>query len=281
MNSYATFFSQLYHFLIYKVKKPKTQLENGMLIISVDVDVGNKKLGELNKGRRDLDISSRLSEYLVGKIEEQALPIFINLFNNFGVPVTFAIRGQLMEVDDLVLNFLRKSSIKHDIGAHGYYHRSFTSLTRGDAKKELKKIRLAMEKFDITPRSFVFPKNRVAHLDLLEEQGYKCYRGARPYRMHVEKRGSLFNICPSLYINRDSSPHLVKRMLNIAISEKLPFHIWFHLWNFGQEIETMRRSINNTLIPLFDYAKRKKRSGVLTFETMLSAAVEVEKHLPQ
>lgn len=281
MNGHATFFSQLYHFLSYLMKKPKTQLENGMLIISVDVDVGNKKLGVLNKGRNDINISRRFSEYSIGKIEEQALPMFIDLFDNFEVPATFAIRGQLMEVDDLVLDFLRKSSIKHDIGAHGYYHRPFTNLTRDDAEKELEKTRLVMRKFDISPRSFVFPKNRVAYLDLLEKQGYKCYRGARAYRMHIEKRGSLFNICPGLYVSKDSNSDLVKRMLNVAISRKLPFHIWFHLWNFGQKNEHTRRSINNTFVPLLDYAKRKEKSGVLALETMLSAAEKVERHLDQ
>jgi hypothetical protein len=40
VNEYVSFFSQLYHFLAYSIKKPKMQLEKGMFIISIDVDVG-------------------------------------------------------------------------------------------------------------------------------------------------------------------------------------------------------------------------------------------------
>lgn len=272
-------FSQLSHFLVFLMKKPKTQFEKGMLIISVDVDVGNKELGVLNKGQNDANISRHLNEFLIGKIEEQALPIFIHLFNDFEVPITFAIRGQLMEVDTSIFNFFDKS-IKHDVGAHGYYHRPFTSLSRIEAEKELEKIHVAMKKFDIIPRSFIFPKNRVAHLDLLEKHGYKCYRGSGGFLkdcMYIEKQGSLFNIYPSLYVSQGLNYKLLRQIFDISIARKLPFHIWFHLWNFGETKESMQRSINKVFIPLLKYAKKKEKKGMLTFETMLSASEKVEK----
>lgn len=37
--------SQLGHFLIYSLRKPKASLEKGMLIISTDIDVGSQSLG--------------------------------------------------------------------------------------------------------------------------------------------------------------------------------------------------------------------------------------------
>jgi len=51
MSNYVSFFSQMYHFLAYSIKKPKMQLENGMFIISIDVDVGSRELGVINRGK--------------------------------------------------------------------------------------------------------------------------------------------------------------------------------------------------------------------------------------
>jgi len=263
------------------MKRPKTQFEKGMLIISVDADVCDKELGVLNRGQNDANISSYSSEYSIGEIEERSLPLFIDLFDNFEVPVTFAVRGQVVEVDDSFLNLIRKSTMKHDIGAHGYYHREFTNLFHSEAENELNMISVGLKKFGITPLSFVFPKNSVAHLDLLVKYGYKCYRGRGGFVydcMLIEKSGELYNIHPSLYIDQHAKITFLKKILDISTAKKLPFHIWFHLWSFGQEDRHIERSINNIFFPLLDYAKREEENGMLTFETMLSAAEKVEKY---
>lgn len=256
------------------------RLENGMFIISVDVDVGSKELGVINEGKNDANVSSAraLSEYSVGEIEERGLPLFVDLFEDFEIPVTFAIRGQLTEVSDSILGLILKSTIKHDIGAHGYYHNQFTNLSHNETENELKMISVGMKKFGIIPRSFVFPRNSVAHLDLLEKYGYKCYRG-HDYCMNIEKKGRLYNIHPSLFVGQSLSSIFLKKILDIAIAKKLPFHVWFHSWNFGQEDEYIKKKIKRIFVPLLDHAKRREKRGILTFETMLSATEKVEKHL--
>ena len=275
----SSFLSQLYHYLAYKVKKPKMQLENGMFIISIDIDVGSKELGVINKGENDTNVNKYISEYSIGEIEEQALPLFIDLFDSFKIPVTFAMRGQLTEVDDSILKLLRKSSIKHDIGAHGYYHRHFKKLSHNEAENELNMISVSMKKLGIIPRSFVFPNNSVAHLNLLEKYGYKCYRSYGDFMkdcMYIEKWGQLYDVHPSLYLNHSINTIFPKKIVDIAVTKKLPFHIWFHLWNFGESSKSIQKNIRRMLLPLLSYAKRKEKSGELTFETMLSAAEVVE-----
>lgn len=275
MEKHDSFFSQLYHFLAYSIKKPKMQLEKGMFIISIDVDVGSKELGVVNRGKNDANVDRYISEYQVGKIEETALPLFVETFNDFKMPVTFAIRGQLTELNNSILELLLKSFVKHDIGAHGYYHKKFTNLSRNEAENELNMISSGMKKYSIIPRSFVFPKNSVAHLDLLEKYGYKCYRGYGDFIndcMYVEKQGQLYNIHPSLYIDQGTSFAFTKKILDISIAKKLPFHVWFHLWNFGETKKSIESSINKLFFPMLNYAKKKEENGLLTFETMLSAA---------
>ena len=280
INEYVSFFSQLYHFLAFSIKKPKMQLEKGMLIISIDVDVGSRELGVLNKGKNDENIVKHVSEYRVGEIDEVAFPLFFEAFNDFEIPVTFAIRGQLTEVNNSILDSLLKSSVEHDIGAHGYSHREFTNLSRNEAENELNLISEGMKKIGIIPRSFVFPRNSVAHLDLLERYGYRCYRSVGDFKndcMYIEKQDRLYNVHPSLYLDQSISSMFLKKILDLAIAKKLPFHIWFHLWNFGETKGSIHRTINKVFYPLLDYAKKKEKSGLLDVETMLSSTEKVKK----
>ncbi|MFX0126324.1 MAG: polysaccharide deacetylase family protein [Candidatus Hodarchaeota archaeon] len=249
------------------------QLENAMFITSIDVDVGNKELGLINQGKNDTNVHDLLSEFSVGDIEERVLPLFVNFFNDLEIPVTFAIRGQLAEVDGAILDLLMESPIKHDIGSHGYFHMPFPNLSSSEAEKELYRTSMGMRKFGITPRSFVFPKNQAAHLDLLEKYGYKCYRGSSNFLnddMYVEKHGQLYNIHPSFYLGHSMNPIFLKGIIDISVKNRLPFHVWFHPWNFGKTKESIQRSISKVFSPLFRYAKKKEENGLMTFETMLS-----------
>jgi peptidoglycan/xylan/chitin deacetylase (PgdA/CDA1 family) len=280
INGCISFFSQLYHFLAYSIKKPMMQLEKGMFIISVDVDVGSRELGVLNKGKNDENVVRGMSEYRVGEIDEVAFHLFLEMLNDFEIPVTFAIRGQLVEVDNSILESLIKSSVEHDIGAHGYSHREFSNLSRNEAENELDLISEGMKKLGIIPRSFVFPRGGVAHLDLLERYRYKCYRGVGDFmndRMFIEKQGRLYNVHPSLYLDQSISSLFLKKILDLATVKKLPFHIWFHLWNFGETKVAIHKTIKKVFFPLLKYVKKKERSGLLDVETMLSATNQVKK----
>lgn len=276
----VTFTSGLYHFFNFRLRKQKTELENGMLIISVDVDVGSRELGVINGGKNDANVNKHFTEYSIGKIEEGAIPLFVDLLSDFELPVTFAIRGQLTEINDSSLRVLLKSSVKHDIGAHGYYHKEFQNLSRLEAENELNLISVGMNKFGVTPKSFCFPRNSVAHLDLLAKYGYKCYRSNGNFMndcMYIEKGSSLFDVHPTLYLGQPRSPIMLEKILDVSITKRAPFHLWFHLWNLGDTEETMQKTIEKVLFPLFMHAKKKEREGVLTFETMLSATQKIEE----
>jgi peptidoglycan/xylan/chitin deacetylase (PgdA/CDA1 family) len=237
-------------------------------------------LGLLNKVKNDKNIVKDMSEYCVGEIDEVAFHLCFETLNNFEIPVTFAMRGQLTEVNNSILESLLKSSVGHDIGAHGYYHREFTKLCRNEAENELNMISEGMKKFGIIPRSFVFPRGGVAHLDLLERYGYKCYRGVGDFMndcMYIEKQGRLYNVHPSLYLDQSMSSIFLEKILDLAIAKKLPFHIWFHLWNFGKTKGSIHKTINKVFSPLLRCVKKKEKKGILDVETMLSATDRVEQ----
>lgn len=63
---------------------------------------------------------------------------FVDFFNDLKIPVTFALRGQLLEVNTSIVDLLLESPIQHEIGSHGYYHRDFTKLSHSEAEYELR-----------------------------------------------------------------------------------------------------------------------------------------------
>jgi peptidoglycan/xylan/chitin deacetylase (PgdA/CDA1 family) len=266
--------SQFMHLADFTVRHPTIQFEKGALITSIDVDVGSSFIGDINKGKNDINVHEYLTENRIGEIEEKTIPSLIEFFNCLETPVTFAIRGQLTEMKSPVLELLQESPFKHDIGAHGYYHRTFTSLSALEAKHELELISSGMEKFNIKPKSFVFPKNQVAHLSLLEEFGYACYRGEGGLGkdlMNIRKQGRLYNICPGLFLGVTHNPLFLAKIIDISVKNRVPFHVWFHPSDLYETRErSARRKIDRVLLPVYKYAKKREKKGELSFETMHS-----------
>jgi len=272
--------SQFLHLIDFAVRRPTTMLfEKGALITSIDVDVGSKSIGEMNKGKNDINVHEYLTEERVGEIEENTIPLLIEFFDSLEIPVTFAIRGQLSETKSTMLKLLLESPIKHDIGAHGYSHRTFTSLSTLEAQSELELISFGMKKLNINPKSFVFPKNRVAHLCLLGRFGYVCYRGEGGLgkdEMWIRKQGRLYDIRPGFHLGATRYPLFINRIIDISTKSKAPFHLWFHPRDL---YETRGRGtqakINHVLLPIYEYAKSKEKAGELSFETMYSVTRKI------
>jgi hypothetical protein len=94
--------------------------------------------------------------------------------------------------------------------------------------------------------------------------------------MYIEKCGQLFNVHPSICVNQYSSPFFLKKILDISIVKKLPLHVWFHFFNLGQNEKEVQRTARKLFAPVLSYAREKQEQGLLTFETMLSAAQKME-----
>lgn len=268
--------SLLYHNIIYKTLANKSPFEHGMIIVSIDVDVGSAELGLINKGKNDPNISHKHSEWKIGQIEENVFPIVLEFFNAIEIPVTIALRGQLAEVNTSIVDLIHDSPIRHDVGAHGYYHKRFTEMSADEAESELNKVSKAMKAFQIRPKTFIFPRNMVAHLELIRKFGYTCYRdcgGLLRDGMYIKKVDGLYDVHPSLYVTQHSSPLLLRRLVEISFEKKLPFHLWFHCLDFGMNQREMRANISRVLSPIFEHAKGKGRTNGLSFETMLSATM--------
>jgi len=80
---------------------------------------------------------------------------------------------------DLIKQILDKK-IEHEIACHSFSHVEFDSVEREIAESELQHSIEAANIMNINFESFVYPRNKVAHRDLLKEYGFKSYRGVKP-----------------------------------------------------------------------------------------------------
>jgi hypothetical protein len=272
--------SQLYHYLAFGTSFNRNRMDKGSLIISIDIDVGSPQLGVDWNGTCNKLIHDYIPESRLGEIEEIAIPLLAEMFDNLELPATIAFRGQITETDSHAITVLKDYSIKHDIGAHGYSHRTFTSLTDAQAEEELKKISVGMKRLGIEPKSFIFPKNRIAHLDKLEQFGYISYRGDVGFkndRLGVVKVGGLYNICPSFFLGSSPYPALIYKLIDYSAGRGLPCHFWFHPADLGHDSFSIKRKIDRLIFPLLNHAKKAQKKGALSFETMTSIVSRIEE----
>jgi len=99
-------------------------------------------------------------------------------------PCTGIQRDPLYYGKDIIEKIL-SNPVEHEIGYHSFSHVIFSECSREVAEAEIKEgIKLA-EVFGITLKSFVFPQDKIGHLDVLKENGFRIYRG------RIFKRGSM------------------------------------------------------------------------------------------
>jgi peptidoglycan/xylan/chitin deacetylase (PgdA/CDA1 family) len=193
--------------------------------------------------------------------------------------VTFAVRGQLIEVENTVFDQILSSSTEHDIGAHGYYHRCFTSLSRAEAQNELEMISTGFQKIGVRPTSFVFPRDDVSQLDLLERFGYVSYRdrgGLQRDEMFIQRKGKLYDVHPGFHLGATYNPIFLDKIIDIAAARRLPLHMWFHPRDIFETRGSTQKNIEGMLSPLYKYAKKKEKEGTLKFETMQSIVNKIK-----
>lgn len=141
----------------------------------------------------------------------------VDLFEEYRIPATWAIVGHLFleECDGThethpaapewfardpgetlsskpnwfgtdVIDAVLDSSVDHEIGSHSFSHIEFgrPETTAEIAAAELGHFKRATVEYDLEFDSFVFPRNSIAHRELLAEHGYSCYRGPTPDRWY-------------------------------------------------------------------------------------------------
>jgi hypothetical protein len=149
----------------------------------------------------------------------------------------------------------------HEIAFHGATHVPWPTLTRDQARRELQLARPEQR------RTMVFPRNEIAHLDVLAEFGCKAYRGHRRFATRAQSllsefdlgtvsqpmpepaAGSPLELPSGIYVNWRSGPRRLvptavtrrraRNLLTHAARTGNVAHFWLHPENIASAPDTL------------------------------------------
>ena len=213
--------------------------------------------------------------------EREVIPKILELAGKHEIPLTFAILGHLFlksckghkipeepkvpwypkpwfEKDpksswkknpewyapDLVEKILAEGL--HEIACHSFSHIPFSHCSEKVADFELRESLKAMKPLGIKPKTFVFPRNEINHLHLLEKHGFSHYASKpRPKNFLIDfktfglgfpkaKRAKGLIEVPRAYFfytAKFSEFFKLPLLLRLANSQNALFHMWCHGFN--------------------------------------------------
>jgi polysaccharide deacetylase len=280
----------------------RVKLDKGVFVFSLDTELawgtrGNLKYRMEYNGVRD--VVRRL----------------LALCEKYRISITWAVVGQLMvEGNDPwwhapdIVSAIRTCPVPQEIGSHSFEHRlDEPTCTAEEMDADLKAARAVADVQGITLRSFVFPKNRVKHLQVLERNGFRVFRGKdrnwygglpRLFAKlaHVidnylvpsaptvmpEKIGNLWNIPGSyFYVHRRGWASVLPVSFRVrksisgihaAAARQRTFHLWCHPFNLASDPDGLLGGLEN----IFHEVDRLRSEGKIDQLTMSQMAEKLK-----
>ena len=229
----------------------------------------------------------------------------LTIFDKYNIHATWAIVGslylqpspknresKLWRAPDIIQEIKRHKN--QEIACHSFSHREFTQLTREKAESDILHCLALAKKEQIKLASFVFPRNKVNHLNLLKKAGFTCYRTSNKYQSPflqlidllfplpntakptpnqglVAIPGSFYFLScrgPRKYLPLYYRVRRAKLGINHAIKNGTLFHLWFHPIDLADNTENMLHGIEEICL----YASQKEKEGKIQTQTMSQIA---------
>jgi len=192
----------------------------------------------------------------------------LSLSEAHGIPLTWAICGKTAEEDPSAYHSILGSSVKQEIGVHTYSHMYADERTESEYEEDIRRC-ISTLGLSSPPTSFVFPKNREGHFDLLKRMGFTSYRGAlRAIGAPVQCQG-LWNIRPVYYVDQKSlrAAPLIRKFIDACIARSAVFHLWTHPWSLAIDGKP-DAVVSQAMEPVFAYMRARAETGSLSLTTM-------------
>lgn len=196
-----------------------------------------------------------------------------------------------------IVDRIMSSRIQHEIGHHSFSHVPFDSCSAEVAEAEVAEGQRLARQMGITLRSFVFPRNKVGHVGVLEGHGFRIYRGrnlvhnvpggrlgwalggaldlafAPPCQPRA--RGNIWEVPSSLYFSESRFPiTLLPRaklgVLRAARARRI-FHVFLHDWNLVTD-----PGLGSKVDKLLAFVARHRERGNLETITMSDLAARLD-----
>ncbi|WP_435174417.1 polysaccharide deacetylase family protein [Halorussus sp. AFM4] len=280
----------------------------------------------------------------VGEARESWLRL-LELLDDYDVPATWAVVGHLLldscdgehadhPVDDhwferdpgtwegrddrwygeQLVDAIEDADADHEVGSHTFSHVVMDEVSREVAAAEIRECVELAERRGDSLDSLVYPRNYVAHRDVLAAYGVKCYRGNQPRRWYdrglagsaakllgwptgavsptlvtpEKDEYGLVNVPASLYlfcfegrarsaverVAGDPIVSMAKRGIDRASSEQGVFHMWLHPNNLTEERDFRRMEA------ILEHLAEVRDTTPLSVRTMGSIAADFKDDEP-
>lgn len=213
----------------------------------------------------DFDVTrqSRFDDNRAGTIA------LLHLAEKYKIPLTWAVCGAAAENDMRSFDAIRGPP-DHELGVHTYSHMDATAVGpevfRADIQRCIQVLGLD------APRTFVFPWNREAHLDVIRDFGFRGFRGKnRAIGLPVTREG-LWDIRPVYYLDQKSlgAEGLMNQFVDFCIESGGVFHLWSHPWSLV--IDGKTGPMTDTLDSVFAHLAKRRAENRLATLTLGSLA---------
>jgi peptidoglycan/xylan/chitin deacetylase (PgdA/CDA1 family) len=156
------------------------------------------------------------------------------------------------------------SRVPHEIGTHSFSHIDFSPACSNSilVRRELEESVIAMRRFGVTPKSLVYPFNRMGHMyhDVLADMSITAVRHRdRHIRLSYPERmpSGVYKFYESMNLRRPQHYDYldkVKIFIEAAVARSAAFHLWFHPSDPRSLLET-------ELLDIVRYIDRQRREG--------------------
>lgn len=184
---------------------------------------------------------------------------------------------------------------RQEIACHSFSHHDWREISRSTAEDEIIRWKSAFDDICKDPISFVFPRNRVEHLDLISAHGFECFRDVTPsWQQKYRSLRLLTRFCQEFTENGETAQVMIHESglksipgtllwrrsrvrpgwrsslrraikgLNLACSKGEVFHVWFHPVNLTDDYPEGLRAFEVFL----QYADGLRNRGYLAIEPM-------------
>jgi Polysaccharide deacetylase len=201
----------------------------------------------------------------------------VELAEKHSIPMTWAICGKTAEEDRPSYESIVDSSVRHEIGIHTYSHIDASKATADQLHDEVEKC-IGVLGLKSRPKTFIYPWNRVAHFDTIKELGFTAYRDKKRVLGVPQTVHGLWNVAPVYYLDKNAigATTLIKRIMDLSISSRSVFHLWFHPWSVVDP--TPEKYAERVMDPILSYVDQKRKEGLMTAQTIGDLADWLSAH---
>jgi peptidoglycan/xylan/chitin deacetylase (PgdA/CDA1 family) len=174
-----------------------------------------------------------------------------------------------------VIERILDSPVGHELGTHSFSHIDFSPSCSDPAlvRREIEASATAMRRFGITPRSLVYPFNRMGHayLDLLSEFAITSvrHRDQCVTLSYPERTPSgVYKLYESMHLRRPTRYDYLDKVelfMAKAVERRAVFHLWFHPSDPPSLFET-------ELLGTLKYIDRQRHQTLVWIATMRDIA---------